>query len=168
MVLLPVSTPLLPALLQAAGRLKKNILSDNNIAIFAALSERRSRKKSTQVNTSSQSYIAKPAMKFHKLLLLASAVVAINANEARHAKSFHISSINHGLENSASSSSAAAVKTDSLLDTFSLSFVGSFDFAKSFEGAKKIFQGIASCKFFSFTSHCSHQFKGMLFFQSLT
>ena len=92
-------------------------------------------------------------MNLHKLLLLASAAVAINAKEVRHAKSFYISSINHGLDNPASSSTAAAVKTDSLLDTFSLSFGGSFDFAKSFEGAKKIFQGISSCKFFSFKAY---------------
>ena len=36
----------------------------------------------------------------------------------------------------------------SLLDTFSLSFVGNFDFSQIMEGTRKIFEGLATCKFF--------------------
>lgn len=34
----------------------------------------------------------------------------------------------------------------SLLDTFSLSFVGNFDFSQIIDGLKKIFEGFATCK----------------------
>jgi hypothetical protein len=40
-----------------------------------------------------------------------------------------------------------AVQRTSLLDTMSLSFAGNFDFSQIFEGVKKIFEGIATCKF---------------------
>ena len=46
-----------------------------------------------------------------------------------------------------SNKSLDGTKPNSLLDTFSLSFVGSFDFARTFEGFNKIFEGISSCKF---------------------
>ena len=36
---------------------------------------------------------------------------------------------------------------NSLLDTFSLSFVGNFNFANAIEGIKKIVEGIASCEY---------------------
>lgn len=34
----------------------------------------------------------------------------------------------------------------SILDTFSLSFVGNFDFSQIIDGLKKIFEGLATCK----------------------
>ena len=37
--------------------------------------------------------------------------------------------------------------SNSLLDTFSLSWSGNFDFSKTFEGTQKIFEGIFTCKY---------------------
>ena len=38
--------------------------------------------------------------------------------------------------------------SNSLLDTFSLSWSGDFDFSRTLEGVSKILEGIASCKCF--------------------
>jgi hypothetical protein len=43
-------------------------------------------------------------------------------------------------------SNAKAARRTSLLDTFSLSFAGNFDFSHILEGLKKIFDGIGTCK----------------------
>ena len=36
-----------------------------------------------------------------------------------------------------------------ILDTFSLSFVGNFNFANAIDGVKKIVEGVANCKLIS-------------------
>ena len=41
---------------------------------------------------------------------------------------------------------AAAPASNGILDTFSLSFVGNFNFANAVEGARKIMAGIANCE----------------------
>ena len=71
----------------------------------------------------------------------------------RDERSFFISSINRGgvksddvITRNDDVIDSGEGEGGSLLDTFSLSFVGSFDFARTFDGIKQIFQGISSCE----------------------
>ena len=71
----------------------------------------------------------------------------------RDERSFFISSINRGgvksddvITRNDDVIDSESGEGGSLLDTFSLSFVGSFDFARTFDGIKQIFQGISSCE----------------------
>ena len=73
----------------------------------------------------------------------------------RDERSFFISSINRGgvksddvttRNDDVIDSESGEGEGGSLLDTFSLSFVGSFDFARTFDGVEQIFQGISSCE----------------------
>jgi len=81
----------------------------------------------------------------------ASATNSASDND-RDERSFFISSINRGGANSDDVinrnddviDSESGEDGGSLLDTFSLSFAGSFDFARTFDGVKQIFQGISS------------------------
>ena len=53
----------------------------------------------------------------------------------------------HSSFRASSSSGKRENSQNSLLDTFSLSWSGNFDFSRSFAGIQKIFEGIFTCKY---------------------
>ena len=50
-------------------------------------------------------------------------------------------------------SKGRADDSNSLLDTFSLSWSGNFNFSNSLEGIQKIFEGIFTCEYICVTQH---------------
>ena len=65
----------------------------------------------------------------------------LSAYSEREAKRIHSSF------RASSSSGKRENSQNSLLDTFSLSWSGNFDFSRSFAGFQKIFEGIFTCKY---------------------
>ena len=75
-------------------------------------------------------------IKYFTTIIAILLMCVMSANSERDPKKIHSSfrTLSNGQENS-------------LLDTFSLSWSGNFDFSKSFGGMQKIFEGIFTCKY---------------------